>query len=79
MQKKPDTFRALIDRLGGVSAFADKTRIGEFAAKKMRDRNSIAVRHWPVVIGVAASEGVDLSLDDLMRMKVGAADRETAA
>lgn len=68
MEQKPDTFRALIDRLGGVSGFSAKTGIGEFAAKKMRDRNSIAVRHWPTLIRVCASEGMDLCTDDLLRM-----------
>lgn len=70
MLQKPDTFRALIARLGGVSAFADKTRIGEFAAKKMRDRNSIAVPHWPIVIEAARDDGLILTSDDLMNMKL---------
>lgn len=68
MLQKPDTFRALIARLGGVNAFADKARLGEFAAKKMRDRNSIAVKHWPVVIDAARDDGLILTTDDLVSM-----------
>lgn len=68
MQAKPATFRDLIDSMGGVSAFAAKTGIGDYAAKKMRDRNSIAVKHWPAVL--KASDG--LTTDDLLLMAVGA-------
>lgn len=70
MIEKPDTFRALIDRLGGVNAFASKARIGEFAAKKMRDRNSIAVAHWPAVLTAARDDGLILTSDDLVNMKL---------
>lgn len=70
MIEKPDTFRDLISRLGGVSAFAAKMSIGEFAAKKMRDRDSIAVDHWAGVIGVARADGLILTTDDLVNMKL---------
>lgn len=67
---KPDTFRTLIASLGGVAAFADKTGIGEFAAKKMRDRNSIAVKHWPAVLLAASDGGIVLTNDDLVAMSL---------
>lgn len=70
MIQKPDTFRTLIERLGGVSRFAEKIGAGAFAAKKMRDRNSIAVRHWPEVIAASHEAGLDLSTDDLVGMKL---------
>lgn len=73
MKSKPDTFRSLIDAFGGVAAFATATGIGEHAAKKMRDRNSIAVDHWPAVIRAAGALGIAISSDDLVRMKVGEA------
>jgi hypothetical protein len=72
MITKPDTFRTLIDHFGGVSSFASATRIGEFAAKKMRDRNSIAVKHWPAVIEAAKPVGLILTTDDLVNMKLRA-------
>lgn len=72
---KPDTFRTLVGTLGGVSAFAEKVGVGAFAAKKMRDRNSIAVRYWPAVIAAAAADGIDLSTDDLMQMALVEKDR----
>lgn len=72
MITKPDTFRTLIDHFGGVVAFATATGIGEFAAKKMRDRNSVAVKHWPVVIDAAKGIGLILTSDDLVNMKLRA-------
>lgn len=70
MMQKPDTFRALIDRLGGVSAFAGKAGIGEHSAKKMRDRNSIAISHWPAIIMAARADGLILTTDDLVSMSL---------
>ena len=70
MSHKPDTFRTLIDRLGGVTRFAEKIGAGAFAAKKMRDRNSIAVRHWPEVIAASHEAGLALTSDDLVDMKL---------
>ncbi len=79
MIEKPGTFRALIEKLGGVNAFAGKMRIGEFAAKKMRDRNSIAIDHWPDVIAVARVDGIILTTDDLVNMKLRAKEARAAA
>lgn len=70
MIEKPGTFRDLVTHFGGVNNFAAKVGIGEFAAKKMRDRNSIAVRHWPDVISAARGEGLILTTDDLVNMKL---------
>lgn len=70
MIEKPGTFRALVAHFGGVNSFASKVGVGEFAAKKMRDRNSIAVRHWPAVITAAREEGLILVTDDLVNMKL---------
>lgn len=68
MIEKPDTFRTLIEALGGVKAFADKLAVGEFAAKKMRDRNSVAVDHWPQLILIAREHGYLLTTDDFVAM-----------
>lgn len=68
MITKPDTFRSLIEHLGGVKAFADKLGVGEFAAKKMRDRNSVAVEHWPRLVMVAKENGLLLTTDDFVAM-----------
>lgn len=69
MTQKPDTFRTLIERLGGVKAFAELMGITEFASKKMRDRSSVHVDHWPLLIQVAKEHGGLLfTTDDFVRM-----------
>lgn len=68
MMHKPDTFRDLIRDLGGVKAFADKLGVSEFTAKKMRDRSSVAVDHWPRLLMVAREGGYLFTTDDFVAM-----------
>ena len=68
MFTKPDTFRGLIEHLGGVKAFSDKLGVPENNAKKMRDRNSIAVEHWPRLVMVSKENGILLTTDDFVAM-----------
>lgn len=70
MMHKPDTFRDLIDDLGGVSAFADKMGFSTFAAKKMRDRKSIASDHWPRLIQVCRENGFLFTTDDFVALSM---------
>jgi hypothetical protein len=73
MITKPSTFRNLIDYLGGVVAFAAATGLAENTVKGMRFRNSIAVEHWPLVLKVARTQGLILTTDDLVNMRLKAA------
>jgi len=68
MIEKPDTFRALIETLGGVKSFSEQMKIGEFAAKKMRDRNAVAMDHWPQLIRVSRANGFLFTTDDFVEM-----------
>lgn len=68
MIEKPNTFRTLIEALGGVKSFADKMKLGEFAAKKMRDRSSIATDHWPRLLQVCRENGILFTTDDFVDM-----------
>ena len=68
MIEKPDTFRDLIKALGGVKAFADKMHLGEFAAKKMRDRSSIGMDHWSKLLMVTRENGFLYTTDDFVAM-----------
>lgn len=79
MLTKPDTFRTLITALGGVSAFASVMEIGEFAAKKMRDRNSVAVEYWPKLVEVSRAHGYLYTTDDFVGMKLRSRSPEKGA
>lgn len=59
----------MIHELGGVKAFADLMGFSEHTAKKMRDRSSVHVDHWPKLIQVAKEHGGLLfTTDDFVRM-----------
>lgn len=66
--QKPDTFRTLIEALGGVKSFANQMGFTEFAAKKMRDRNSIHSDHWPLLSRVARENALLYTSDDFVAM-----------
>ncbi len=66
--KKPTTFRTLIEALGGVKSFANQMGLTEFAAKKMRDRNSIGSDHWPLLAKVSRENALLYTTDDFVAM-----------
>lgn len=64
-----NSFRDLIDRMGGITPFRTALGIEYVTAQKMRQRDSIAPKHWPDVIAHARGLGIQITADDLMRMK----------
>jgi len=68
MMNKPHTFRDLIARIGGVSAFALAMGIPTSTAKKMRDRSSVTTRHWPKLQDVCRDHGLLFTSDDFVQM-----------
>jgi hypothetical protein len=61
---KPETIADLINCWPTIGAFADDIGCGYEAARKMRDRNSIAADHWSKVVEVCRKRrirGVTLS------------------
>lgn len=64
------SFSDLIDQWpGGRSAFAADIGAGSEAVKKMRARNSISARWWPVLLSAALSREVRLTGDDLIALQ----------
>lgn len=55
---KPQTIPELIDKWPTIAAFAADIGCGYEAARKMRDRGSIAPEHWAAVISAAKAEGI---------------------
>lgn len=66
---KPNTFRDMIENWGGIPAFAEDIGVGYVTAQKMWQRNSVAVRHWPVLLQKATGRDVFLTSDRLLEMK----------
>lgn len=54
----PETIPELISRWDKLTEFANQVGCGYEAARKMRDRKSIAPEHWAAVIEAAAANGI---------------------
>jgi hypothetical protein len=62
-------FRAVIDRFGGVAAFADATGMQPNTAKVARQRNSLSVQWFAKVARVAEDRGLsDVTLERLAEL-----------
>lgn len=55
----PKDIRALVSQWPTITGFAKDVDCGYEAARKMRERNSIAPEHWPNVIAAAEKFGVE--------------------
>lgn len=58
MNIAPSSISDLISKWATVTAFAAAVGCGYEAARKMRDRESIAPEHWASVIAAASAHGV---------------------
>lgn len=54
----PNTISGLIGHWEKLTEFAADVGCGYEAARKMRDRESIAPEHWPNVIRASAARGI---------------------
>lgn len=48
---------------------ADDIDVNYQAARKMLERKSVAIRHWPKFIEAGRQYGLDLTLEDLAQLK----------
>lgn len=73
MHKPPTSISDLISKWRTVAEFAAAVGCGYEAARKMRDRESIAPEHWKAVIAAAETKGVPgVTLDWLAAQRVAA-------
>jgi len=63
-----DTFRDFIRALGGPTAVSRELGTKFHRVVKWSERNSIPAEHWHDLLTLAATRGVDVSADDLVRM-----------
>jgi hypothetical protein len=57
---------AILDALGGNAAVARGIDAKPSAISEMRRRRSIPVQYWPSLVRFAASQGIELTNDDLV-------------
>ena len=73
---QPSSISALIDKWKTIAEFAADVGCGYEAARKMRERNSIAPEHWGKVVEASAArdiEGVTYEWLARQRVEQGAA------
>lgn len=58
MDSMPTSIPDLVSRWETIGAFAGAIGCGYEAARKMRDRQSIAPEHWSAVIEAARAKGI---------------------
>ena len=61
-------FEQLILRWPTVADFARDIGVPYETARKMRTRNNIIHEHWSDVLAAARDRGIELTLEDLMRL-----------
>lgn len=68
MMTKPNTFADLLDHWTTLELSAD-LGVSYVTARKMRERKSVSVSHWPTLIDAARRKGIDINLDILMELR----------
>lgn len=76
----PTNIPDLIARWDKLTEFAAAVGCGYEAARKMRDRSSIAPEHWSNIIAASEDRGVPgISYEWLAKQRADASQQETAA
>jgi len=63
-----DSVKALIEELGGIRPFAKKSKFSSGTVNSWVIRESIPVKHWPIIISVAAEDGVSVTYERLIQL-----------
>lgn len=68
MKHAPDTFETLLAHWTTPELSAD-LGVPYVTARKMRERKSVGVDHWPRLVEAAARKGILLNIERLMEMR----------
>lgn len=79
LMSEPSSISDLIANWRTIAEFASEVGCGYEAARKMRDRESIAPEHWAKVIGASEAKGIaGVTYEWLARRRVPPAAGEAA-
>lgn len=77
---EPVSLSALVALWPTIVEYASDVGCGYEAARKMRDRNSIAPEHWPNVIAACEKRGIKgVTFEWLAKQRIASAAEEQAA
>lgn len=78
MLTKPKTFEQLLNLWANPSELSSDLDLPYVSAQMIRRRGSISPSHWPAFVSAAKRKGVELTMDDLVQMKIERAQRVVA-
>lgn len=78
MLTKPKTFEQLLSLWANPSELSSDLDLPYVSAQMIRRRGSISPAHWPAFVSAAKRKGVELTMDDMVQMKIERAQRVAA-
>lgn len=72
MSKHPKTFEDLLALWDTPKKLSIALDVSYVAAQAMKRRGTVGVEHWPKLIRLAKDRGIEITADDLLRMRVAA-------
>jgi hypothetical protein len=72
MAKHPKTFDDLLSLWASPKELSLALGVSYIDAYAFKRRGTVAVRHWPKLIEGAREKGLNLTAEDLLKMKVAA-------
>ena len=62
----------IVEGLGGATALAEHLGMAMTTVASWKARHSIPVEHWPKLLEIATSQGIDLSYEQLVHIHTAA-------
>lgn len=72
MTKHPKTFDEILSLWGSPKDLSLALDVPYVTAQQMKLRKTVGVKHWPKLIAASKARGVDITADDLLKMRVAA-------
>jgi len=72
MEKRPKTFDDLLSLWGSPKELSLALDVPYVTAQQMKRRKTVSVEHWPRLLELAKERGIEITADDLLKMKVAA-------
>lgn len=72
MPKHPKTFDDILSLWGSPKELSVALDVPYVTAQQMKRRKTVSVEHWPKLIELTKARGIQITADDLLKMKVAA-------
>jgi len=72
MPKHPETFEDILALWDSPKDLSVALNVPYVTAQQMKRRKTVSVEHWPKLIELTRQRGINITADDLLKMKVAA-------